>query len=329
MSTPTGPAMRRLGGEYVVDAHDPDFTQKAVTQLETVGVAVLRGMVSDAEITALNARADFVLANPAICGTVGYYMKDPNKKLFDGLLLGKPAINALTSHKLIDVVEKYHGMDVVMTEVFLKHDLGNDRVYFPYHTHTGADRTRSGRGPFGCGAMLYLHDTDVGAFCYCPATHHWNSPHGSNPNAYPENMRKQIVEGMRRISGRRGDLVVFDSRGFHGPEQPVPTPRTVIITDYAPIAYCRDGTLKTGAPVVITDLTGLDQRQLRVLGIGMKAATPFEQYHIHSFNRTRGFSAFSRLLKWWFATVGALEPLRNVVRALRRRKLSADLGNDG
>jgi hypothetical protein len=321
--------MERLEGEYVVEAGDPLFAQKAVKQLRDVGVVVLRGLLSEDALDALTGKAANILKNPAICGSIGYYRKDPNKKLFDGLLLGKPAVDLLTNHKIIDVIEGYHGAEIVMTEVFLKHDLGTNKIYFPYHTHLAPDRLKLPNGQLGCGAMLYLHDTDVGAFCYCPGTHHWNSPYGSSPNTYPPDMQAQIHSGMRRVSGRRGDFVIFDGRGFHGPEQPVPTPRTVIITDYSPRQCMKDNALKTGVPVILTDLTGLDQRQLHVLGLGMRAAIPFESYHIHRFNRTRGFKLFRVAVEAWFRLVSALDTLRDVLRTLRGRKLAADLQNDG
>lgn len=320
--------MQQLESDYVVAASDPDCIQKAADHLANIGVVVIRGLVPVDDLSSLNGKVADVLSAPAICGSIGYYMKDPNKKLFDGLLLGKPSIDAFTNHTIIDVIERYLKDDIVMTEVFLKHDFGNNKVYFPYHSHTGADRKIDG-GPFGCGAILYLHDTEVGAFCYCPGTHQWNSPHGSNPSKYPDEMQSKIRTGMRRVSGNRGDVVIFDSRGFHGPEQPVPQPRTTIITDYAPLRLLKDGATKTGSPVILTDLTGLDLRQLRVLGVGVKSATPYEKYHIHSFNRSRGFKLFDFAIRSWFTLMGALDPLRDVVRSLRGRRLAADVQNDG
>jgi hypothetical protein len=321
--------MQRLEGEYIVSADDPLFMQKANQQLRDVGVVVLRGLASEADLDALGAKVTGLLKAPAICGSIGYYMKDPNKKLYDAFLLGKPVVDTLTNNKIIDVIEQYHGCDVVMTEVFLKHDLGNDKVYFPYHTHLGSDRDKLPNGELGCGAMMYLHDTDVGAFCYCPGTHHWNSPHGNSPETYPPEVQEQIRSGMRRVSGKRGDFVIFDGRGFHGPEQPVPTSRTVIITDYTPVQCIRNGELKTGVPVILTDLTGLDHRQLRVLGVGMKTAIPYEKYHIRRFSRSRVYRLFSFAIEKWFTLVSAVDSIRDTVRTMRGRKLAADLQNDG
>jgi hypothetical protein len=142
-------------------------------------------------------------------------------------------------------------------------------------------------------------------------------------------MQQQIRSGMRRVSGKRGDFVIFDGRGFHGPEQPVAISRTVIITDYTPVECIRNGELKTGVPVILTDLTGLDYRQLRVLGVGMKTAIPYERYHIHRFNRSQVYRLFSFAIEKWFALLGVTDSLRDLVRTIRGRKLAADLQNDG
>ena len=58
-----------------------------------------------------------------------------------------------------------------MNEVFLKNDLGYNANYFPYHKHTGTDVEGDVNKPFGCAALIYLHDTDEGSFCYSIGSH--------------------------------------------------------------------------------------------------------------------------------------------------------------
>jgi hypothetical protein len=144
----TGRTMKQLEGNYVIDVNDLDWLAKARNQLDTVGVLVLRNMMHDADIDGLIAKSKAVLSRPAISGSVGYYMKDPNKKLFDCYLLGREAVSAITSNKLIDLFEGYFRRKVVMSDGCLKHDLGNDRVYFLHHFHTGPDLALKDDGPF-------------------------------------------------------------------------------------------------------------------------------------------------------------------------------------
>src|SRR5262245_23757037 len=59
--------------------------------LETLGVVVLRVLLSDAALDALTAKTKRILTRPALGGSIGYYQKDPNKKLFDCFLLGSEA----------------------------------------------------------------------------------------------------------------------------------------------------------------------------------------------------------------------------------------------
>jgi hypothetical protein len=316
--------LRTLEAEYIVAASDPDFEDKAKRCLETLGVVVLRGLLSDTALDALTAKTKKILARPALGGSIGYYQKDPNKKLFDCFLLGSEAIAALTHKKMVTVLDQFFGLDVVMTEGFVKHDLGNNRSYFPYHSHTGMDLDKREGEVFSTGVMVYLHDTEVGAFCYSPGTHKLNSPHGADPYTYAEPLRSQILDGMRRIAGLRGDFVIFDGRGFHGPEQPVTVPRTVLLTAYSPIAYCRDGAIKNGQPICITDLTGLDAQQLRVLGVGMKAAQPLEKFHAYGFNRTRGYRFLTRAFDAWWVLVATVARVKDILRGLRGRKVAYD-----
>jgi hypothetical protein len=320
-------SLRTLESEHIVSADDANFEGKAKRCLDDLGVVVLRGLLSNASLDALTAKANRILARPALGGSIGYYRKDPNKKLFDCFLLGPEAIAALTNKKLVSLLDHFFGLDVVMTGGFLKHDLGNNRSYFPYHSHTGMDLDKKEGQIFSTGVMVYLHDTEVGAFCYSPGTHKLNSPHGADPYSYAEPLKSQILDGMRRIAGKRGDFVIFDGRGFHGPEQPVTIPRTVLLTAYSPIAYCRDGAIKNGQPVCITDLTGLDAQQLRVLGVGMKAAQSYEKFHAYGFNRTRGYRLLTLALDAWWLFAAFIDRAKDVARGLRGRKVAYDAGD--
>ena len=121
--------------------------------------------------------ADEVLSQPSTRGSFGYISKDPHKRMYDGFLFSKNIINTVSNPKIISLIELYLQQEVVMTECFLKKDLGTNISYFPYHRHTGNDLnidddvTKHTNNKFGCGVIFYLHNTSDGAFCYVPGSH--------------------------------------------------------------------------------------------------------------------------------------------------------------
>ena len=152
--------MKRPETDYIVEIESSGFLEKAKDHLTVNGFVVLRGCFSKDLIDEANTKVASILEKPSIGGSVGYYMKDPYKKLFDGLLVGRAAVNMVANHKVIEVVEDYLQGDVLLTEVFLKNDLGSNKEYFPYHSHLGDDlELNESKVPFGCGTIIYLHDT--------------------------------------------------------------------------------------------------------------------------------------------------------------------------
>ncbi len=281
---------------YVVEAGSDSYKEQGLEILKENGFVVLRNFVSKDVLSDLNNSIEKVLENPSISGSVGYYMKDPNKKIFDGLLLGKSSVQIVSNLKVIDLIETYLNCEVLISEIFMKNDLGNNRVYFPYHCHTGSDLANiKKQTPFGCGTLFYTHDTDEGAFCFSPGTHNLDFPHGADPYKYPEQLKSDILNGMRRISGKAGDIVIFDERGFHGPEQPVKTERTTLLYGYQGKIYSNN-TVRNPAPVVTSDLNNLTPKQLDVLGINSGSRVSFFNYHIRKYDKHRSYNKMKKSL---------------------------------
>lgn len=282
--------METAKSDYIYSVKDQNWKAPAVDHLQTYGFLVLRDCVAPKTLSAAQQKIKEILAKPSIGGSIGYYMKDPYKKTFDGLLIGKSALEIVANLNVIETVEAYLKEEVLITEIFLKHDLGSNMLYFPYHCHTGEDLIKDNtKDPFGCGTMCYTHDTEEGAFCYSPKTHKLASPHGSNPYKYPESMKSEILDNMVRISGKAGDIVLFDEAGFHGPEQPVRKPRTVFIYGYQNKKFSNN-TVRSPAPVLIPDLKTLNSKQLNVLGINAGSRKPFSDYHIRSYDKHPSYS---------------------------------------
>ena len=58
------------------------------------------------------------------------------------------------------------------------------------------------------------------------------SPHGQKSASYPADMRKSILSKRVRCDGIRGDMVLFNDQGFHGPDHPSRSERLTILLDY-------------------------------------------------------------------------------------------------
>lgn len=247
------------------------------------GITVLRGFPPQFE--SLIQKTNNMLANPSVYGSQGFYQKDRHKKIYEAFLLGEESLQILLDERILDIVEGYLDANVLIQEMIVKNDLGDNELYFPMHAHTGSYRTNKNAGPFSVGIMLYTHDTEEGAFCFTPGTHLWDFPHGADPYKYPKDMQDEIFENMVRVVGKKGDIVLFDHRGFHGPQQPVTTPRTVFLGGFH---HGKDHGNKTKCPVALysTDLRGLSDRQRDVLGIRSEGAIiPADQLHYNSFHK--------------------------------------------
>ena len=290
--------MQHPATEYIFEISGNN-KERALDHLREHGFVVIRGVGSPEQIKYLDAATKDIISKPAIGGSIGFYMKDPYKKVYDALMFGRDCIDIVVDNRIIDIVESYTNDDCLLSEIFMKHDLGADEVYFPYHAHTGSDRVVNTEGPFGVGAIYYCHDTDEGAFCYSPGTHIMEFPHGPDPHKYPKEMKSAILSGMRRVAGRAGDIVLFDERGFHGPEQPTEMPRTVLIYGYQRKTTFGN-TLRSPIPVLLNDLGHLSAKQLQVLGLGADSRKDLKSYHIYGFSHSRHYPPLARRFERMF-----------------------------
>ena len=263
------------------------------------GVVVLRGVSNINNINNINSKVKNVLSYPSILGSIGYDQKDVYKKTYDGFLLGKEVVDIVASENIIDIVEKYLNDSISITEIYLKKDLGYNKVYFPYHLHTGSELNINPINPYGCGAMLYLHDTNVGAFCYALGSHNisYKEVNESSDGLLSSSKYKLKHENnLYRINGKKGDVIIFDERGYHGPEQPVKESRTVLLYGYQSIKASKNST-RTEIPILINHLKGLSVRQLNTLGINSNARQKYEDYHMRSFGKQNIYKYSALFLK--------------------------------
>jgi hypothetical protein len=308
----------------VLKTDKKDFVLQAKEELEIRGCVVLRGLLSPENLNTIQESVFEITKKPAIGGSVGYYMKDCGKKMYDPLLLCEEVVHAVLDERMLDCIEAYVNEKVILAEVFMKQDLGIDDVYFNIHSDYHADSIWANNPkypiteetmhkPFAIGAMLYLEDTAEGAFCYSEGTHHWGAPISNNPSAYPAEVQKKIKDRLIRVDGKAGDLVIFDDRGFHGPEQPSTVRRTVLIFDFTKVTTFGK-TVKSPMPIFVPFLRHLSQRQLDVLGWNCEINVPYKNHHMRSFHRNNYYKLVSGLYKLLFAFDKAKITLRNKLK---------------
>src|SRR3989344_3038144 len=209
-----------------------DSLQKAVTFLQQYGVVILKNFFKPEEVDYLARETEAILKQgPALAGSFGYCKKDYPKKMLDPFVIGGAAVDLCLNERLINYVEAYMDSDAILSEAFIKFDKATPYEYFPLHADYAPDKKRSNfsdikttqeniRTPLGVGGVLYLRDCTAGAFCYCIESHHLLAPKGHNLTDYEVSEQRKITENKLKLTGKKGDFILFDDRGFHGPDHP-------------------------------------------------------------------------------------------------------------
>lgn len=260
------------------------------------GFIVLRGLFDDETLAEANRRIDALAAAPAIAGVPGYNKVDHPKKLLSPFAAGGPLVEMSLDERVIDLVESYMDSECVLAEANVKIDEPVGYEYFALHAdfmvgwRKGANsafvlQEEDMKQPVGVGAAIYMHETHEGAFCYCAGTHRLLAPRGPDLSKYPADEQRAVRDARVRVDGQAGDMVLFDDRGFHGPDQPSRARRRVILLDYYRVETF-GYTQVSPMPVWSTDLGRLSPRQMRTLGAGAEYMIPPREYMGTRFRRS-------------------------------------------
>lgn len=277
LTTTQNPAV----ADFLFDTGAAGFEKSVCASIEEIGVAVVRGLFDSAVVDAAAERIRRHAEHPAIAGVPGYAKVDHPKRLFSPYEVGGPLVDMILDERVIDIVETRMASECVLAETNVKIDEGVGYNYFPLHADFSPGWRKSAssdfvlsaealQDPVGIGGAIYLHDTAEGAFSYCTGTHRLMGARGPDLGDYPAEERADILRRKVRVEGRAGDLVLFDDRGFHGPDQPSRAQRTVILVDYYRVETL-GRTIVSPAAVWTDDLARLNERQLRVMGVGATA----------------------------------------------------------
>ena len=290
--------------EAVPDPVSFDFASAApaaasiLGQIEARGYAVLRNLFAPDHLAAFIESREWWFRHPAAGGVPGYCKFDYPKKVVQSSLLGAPSLRMMLDERLIDLIERYSGAPVVISESFTKLDQAVGYVYFPAHAdYFQGYRSNPASGleglsaeqmaaPLGLSYVMYHHETSAGAFCYAAGSHLLGATQFGMISEQSQEMQAEVQRNWTRIDGQAGDVVLFDPRGIHGQDQPSHVDRYVTITRYwrTDIFGRRQ---HRPMPVYVNDLDGFNERQLETLGIGAASLMPLKADHHAGFRHRK------------------------------------------
>ena len=136
----------------------------------------------------------------------------------------------------------------------------------------------------GVGCIIYLSECDKesGNFMYAKNTHKEIFMKGGALAKYEAYEKKNILDKMVHLPGKTGDIIIFDDRGWHGPNQPSKNHRTVLELDFTNSKHLGRWQA-TDIQLPISLLNILNEKQLRILGKGSKQLYNQYQYKILRF----------------------------------------------
>ena len=313
-----------MNNNLILDKNSFTSTQyitEVEKKLKNYGVVICRNLFDQCLLLDLEKEWKKQFKYPAISGTIGFAQTSYSKKTLSAFMLGKSALEIATNNLLIDCIEGYMKSPCTLAEANAVFDKSTSYEYFGLHADfsVGWKKTHSMKKslsksdmkfPIGVGAIFYLHDTEHGAFKYSLTSHKIQAKFGQKIKNYPQNLKSEIINNIFVCRGKAGDLILFDDRGFHGPDQPSADNRRVLILD-----YYRDNTF--GSTVVephkvkVTDLANLSKKQYKVLGFYAKNLVSPDDYVYARFKKNKLF----KLIAWIIEKSFIAEHIKNLFKS--------------
>ena len=320
----------RLAGEEspkaatIINAANGIASGSVSEALTNRGFCIIRNLFPPTLLDEVEKRAGPYLKKPAIAGAPGYWKVDHPKVILNPFVLGGPVNSILLNEDVISAIETHMGSECVLAETTMKVDFPSRYEYFPLHSDFAVGWAKSDKiirkltgddmqQVVAIGGAFYFHETHSGAFSYCDGTHKLLSPKGQKLSNYNTDEQTIIRSRKVRCDGLRGDLVLFDDRGFHGPDQPSRKARHVILMDYFRVDTI--GRLQVSPmPIWSTDIASLSPIQLRVAGVGADYMIPPHEYAKARFQK----NALYPFLSWLVDKAYIKDHFRNILKNLIR-----------
>ncbi|MEO0683871.1 MAG: phytanoyl-CoA dioxygenase family protein [Cyanobacteria bacterium J06649_11] len=228
---------------FVFDCTSTISSQAILKIFEEKGFVVLRNLFSSNLIDDIRSKIDSRLQTPSVAGSAGYSVIDyPRKMLTPSTIVEGKIVDILVDNRITTIIESFMQSECVLAETGIKFDKGRvGYEYFPMHCDYWDGWSLDGKFtitkeelsfPVAVGKILYLHDTVDGCFCYLEGSHKFTTHKGDLLKNYSKEEIETLSATKVPILGKKGDVILFDSRGFHGPDQPSNSDRLAIISRF-------------------------------------------------------------------------------------------------
>jgi hypothetical protein len=202
-------------------------TDAAVEALETDGVAVLGGLVTPAQLRAMQDAFARVLGQMRWNTSRGFEKTDNHRRMVEDILTLDPAFQALALHPQVKrVLDQYLGTSYVLSEVRGWETIRTRADFHGWHNDAWYDPALP-VPPREVKLGLYLTDVKSGHFSYIKGTHvgqrhrHWNDREIAH-----------LADRIVHLKGPAGTTFLFDTAGIHRQSSPVLEPRHVVFFNY-------------------------------------------------------------------------------------------------
>ena len=293
------------------------------------GVVLIKNFFKPKELNNFINEANKFLTEPMINGNFGYLKVDYEKKFVDPFSMGLDSKKFCLNEDLINLVEYLIGNKAILSEATIKYDKSTNYEYFGAHNDyvEGTKRskyfnkvvTRSMiNSVLAIGGILYLHKCNEGAFFYLTKSHKFKAQKGQILNNYPKDVIAELEKGRVKLDGDKGDLVLFDDRGFHGPSQPSKKDRLVLLLDWFNEKSWKGKFQMRPFTILSSEIGKFSKKQKRVMGVGSKPMENLSDYHIYSkFRKKKSFtfSLIKKIIEYSFYTDHIAKNIKRLFRS--------------
>ena len=293
------------------------------------GVVLIKNFFNQSSLDKFINEANHFLLEPMVNGNFGFFKVDHPKKFVDPFQMSLNSKLFCLNEELIDIVEHLMNSKCILSEATIKFDKSTAYEYFGPHNDYVEGTKRSKyfdktvsksmiNSILAIGGVLYLHDCKEGSFYYLSKSHKFKADKGQLLNKYPKEVIYELEKGRVKLDGAKGDLVLFDDRGFHGPSQPSKKDRLVLLLDWFNEKSWKGKFQMRPFTILSSEIDKFSKKQNRVMGVGSKPMENLSDYHIYSkFRKKKSltFSIIKKIIEYSFYTDHIAKNIKTLFRS--------------
>ncbi len=292
------------------------------------GVVLIKNFFPKSDLDYFINESETFFSQPMLNGNFGYLKVDYPKKFVDPFHMSLNSKKFCLNEDLIKLVEYLMDSKTILSEATLKLDKPTRYEYFGAHNDYVEGTRRSLRSDkvvtkkminnvLAIGGVLYLHDCTEGSFYYILKSHKFKANFGQSLNNYPQEIIEKFMASKIKLDGKRGDLILFDDRGFHGPSQPSSKIRKVLLLDWLSEKVWNGKYQMRPLTILSNEIDRLSPSQLRVIGSGARTFENLSDYHFYSKfkkKKRKTFFIIEKIIEYSFFWDHLKQNLRNFFR---------------